>query len=109
MKNNYFLSNGPDEYEMFVDPDGNDGWGFELKLRGKYRHFVRECHRRGLVVLQDVVYNHYDPEAERAEWQYDSTAPEQNIYYWYEGKPSDYSSPDSGYLDIPAFLRRQAD
>jgi 1,4-alpha-glucan branching enzyme len=47
--------------------------------RDKYRHFVRECHRRGIAVLQDVVYNHYDNEATRAEWQYDSTAPEQNI------------------------------
>ena len=67
--------------------------------RDKYRHFVRECHRRGIAVIQDVVYNHYDPEAERAEWQYDSTAPEQNIYYWYEGHPSDYPFPDGGYLD----------
>jgi 1,4-alpha-glucan branching enzyme len=64
--------------------------------RDQYRHFVRECHRRGIAVLQDVVYNHYDFNAERAEWQYDSTAPEQNSYYWYEGNPA---SPDSGYLD----------
>ena len=59
---------------------------------------MRECHRHGIAVIQDVVYNHYDNEAERAEWQYDSTAPEDNIYYWYEGRPSDYSSPDHGYL-----------
>ena len=52
---------------------------------------MRECHRRGIAVIQDVVYNHYDNDAERAEWQYDSTAPEQNIYYWYEGRPSDYT------------------
>jgi 1,4-alpha-glucan branching enzyme len=25
--------------------------------RDKYRHFVRECHRRGIAVIQDVVYN----------------------------------------------------
>ncbi|HWQ68524.1 MAG TPA: alpha-amylase family glycosyl hydrolase [Patescibacteria group bacterium] len=67
--------------------------------RDKYRHFVRECHRRGIAVIQDVVYNHYDHEAERAQWQYDSTAPEQNIYYWYEGRPSEYTFPDGGYLD----------
>jgi 1,4-alpha-glucan branching enzyme len=67
--------------------------------RDKYRHFVRECHRRGIAVIQDVVYNHYDPEAERAQWQYDSNLPEENIYYWYEGRSSDYSSPDGGYLD----------
>lgn len=88
---------------------GNLGWGYgdshhfciesSAGGRDKYRHFVRECHRRGIAVIQDVVYNHYDPEAERAQWQYDSTAPEQNIYYWYEGRPSDYRSADGGYLD----------
>lgn len=67
--------------------------------RDKYRHFVRECHRRGIAVIQDVVYNHYDGDAGRAEWQYDSTAPEQNIYYWYEGHPSDYAFPAGGYLN----------
>lgn len=88
---------------------GTAGWGYgdthhlcieaSAGGRDKYRHFVRECHRRGIAVIQDVVYNHYDPEAERAEWAYDSTAPEQNIYYWYEGKPADYPSADGGYLD----------
>ena len=87
---------------------GTLGWGYgnthhlciesSAGGRDKYRHFVRECHRRGIAVIQDVVYNHYDNDAERAEWQYDSTAPEDNIYYWYEGRPSDYSSPDHGYL-----------
>jgi 1,4-alpha-glucan branching enzyme len=68
--------------------------------RDEYRHFVRECHRRGIAVIQDVVYNHYDQDAERAESQYDSESPEQNIYYWYEGLPSDYPGrPDGGYLN----------
>ena len=61
--------------------------------RDKYRHFVRECHRRGIAVIQDVVYNHYAQDAERAEWEYDSTSAEQNIYLWYEGTP-----PHGGYL-----------
>ncbi len=88
---------------------GNVAWGYgdshhfciesSAGGRDKYRHFVRECHRRGIAVIQDVVYNHYDNEAERAQWQYDSTAPEQNIYYWYEGHPSDYTFPEGGYLD----------
>jgi 1,4-alpha-glucan branching enzyme len=88
---------------------GNASWGYgdshhfciesSAGGRDKYRHFVRECHRRGIAVIQDVVYNHYDPEDERAQWQYDSTAPEQNIYYWYEGHPSEYTFPDGGYLD----------
>ena len=88
---------------------GNAAWGYgdshhfciesSAGGRDKYRHFVRECHRRGIAVIQDVVYNHYDNEAERAEWQYDSTVPEENIYYWYEGRSSDYRFPDGGYLD----------
>jgi 1,4-alpha-glucan branching enzyme len=88
---------------------GNIAWGYgdshhfcveaSAGGRDKYRHFVRECHRRGIAVIQDVVYNHYDNEVERAQWQYDSTAPEHNIYYWYEGRPSDYAFPDGGYLD----------
>jgi len=88
---------------------GNAAWGYgdshhfciesSAGGRDKYRHFVRECHRRGIAVIQDVVYNHYDHEAERAQWQYDSTAPEDNIYYWYEGNPADYRFPDGGYLD----------
>jgi 1,4-alpha-glucan branching enzyme len=88
---------------------GNIAWGYgdthhfcieaSAGGRDKYRHFVRECHRRGIAVIQDVVYNHYDPKSDRAQWAYDSTAPEQNIYYWYEGRSSDYASPDGGYLD----------
>ena len=82
---------------------GAFGWGygdshfFTIELaagrRDQYKHFVRECHRRGIAVIQDVCYNHYDANAARDEWQYDLTAPEQNIYYWYEGLPSQYSFP----------------
>lgn len=88
---------------------GNLSWGYgdthhlvvesSAGGRDKYKHFVRECHRRGIAVLQDVCYNHFDASAERAQWQFDSTAPEKNIYYWYEGQPSDYSFPDGGYVD----------
>jgi 1,4-alpha-glucan branching enzyme len=88
---------------------GEAGWGYgdshyfviesSAGSRDEYKHFVRECHRRGIAVIQDVCYNHYDSNAARDEWQYDSTAPEQNIYYWYEGKPADYRHPDGGYID----------
>src|SRR4030095_3887494 len=64
-----------------------------------YNHCVRECHRRGIAVIQDVVYNHFDPNAERAQWAYDSEAPEQNLWYWYEGRAADYAAPDGGYVD----------
>jgi 1,4-alpha-glucan branching enzyme len=67
--------------------------------RSAYRHFVRECHRRGIAVIQDVVYNHFDQHAERAQWRYDSTLPEQNNYYWYEGRSSDYANGNDGYVN----------
>ncbi|MGI9022205.1 MAG: alpha-amylase family glycosyl hydrolase [Acidimicrobiales bacterium] len=67
--------------------------------RDKYKHFVRECHRRGIAVIQDVVYNHFDNDAGRAEWEYDSAAPEENIYYWYQGTASEYPDPSGGYVD----------
>ena len=80
--------------------EGVDHWGygtshpFALEYsaggRDQLKHLIRECHRRGLAVIMDVVYNHYNVDAERAEWAYDSDAPERNIYYWYEGHPSDY-------------------
>ncbi|MGZ5010821.1 MAG: alpha-amylase family glycosyl hydrolase, partial [Methylobacter sp.] len=89
---------------------GNAAWGYgdthhtciesSAGGRDKYRHFVRECHRRGIAVIQDVVYNHYDYNAGRAEWQYDSTAPEQNIYYWYEGHPNDYPDYERAAHDL---------
>lgn len=67
--------------------------------RDQLRHFVRECHRRGIAVLVDVVYNHFAHDAERAQWHYDSNREEHNIYYWYEGKPADHPEPSGGYLD----------
>jgi 1,4-alpha-glucan branching enzyme len=88
---------------------GDVGWGYgdshplciESSAGGPdhYRCFVRECHRRGIAVIQDVVYNHFDPDVLRAEWQLDSSAPESNAYYWYEGRSGHYRSPDGGYLD----------
>jgi 1,4-alpha-glucan branching enzyme len=66
--------------------------------RDKFKHFVRECHRHGIAVIQDVVYNHFDNAAERAQWAYDSTQPEENIYYWYEGSSTHHADPDNGYL-----------
>ncbi len=80
-----------------------EGWGswgygtshfFAIEYSGggrdQFKHFVRECHRHGIAVILDVVYNHYHHNSERAEWFYDSNSNEKNIYYWYEGKPEDY-------------------
>ena len=79
--------------------------------RDQYKHFVKECHRRGMAVIMDVVYNHYAHDAERAEYHYDSSLPENNLYYWYEGRSGDYQLhgsnatpagapfPEGGYVD----------
>ena len=82
--------------------EGEDHWGygtshpFALEFsaggRDQLKYVIRSCHRRGLAVIMDVVYNHYNVDAERAEWAYDSDAPERNLYYWYEGHPADYSA-----------------
>ena len=62
--------------------------------------FVGEAvHQRGMAVFVDVAYNHYVHNGERAQWHYDSDEEEHNIYYWYEGKPSDYKAADGGYVD----------
>jgi 1,4-alpha-glucan branching enzyme len=107
----YLLDLGVNAVELLpmAEFSGAYGWGYgdshhftiesSAGGRDEYKHFVRACHRHGLAVIQDVCYNHFDFNAARAEWQYDSTAPEQNIYYWYEGRPSDYGFPEGGYVD----------
>jgi 1,4-alpha-glucan branching enzyme len=89
--------------------DGSISWGYgSAQLlavqaaaggRDALKHFVKACHQRGIAVIMDVVYNHYALQADRAAWQYDSTAAHRNIYYWYEGNEQDYPEPNDGYLD----------
>jgi len=62
--------------------------------RDKYKFFIKACHQRGIAAIMDVVYNHYNQNAERAEWMYDTDANEKNSYYWYEGHASDYPAFD---------------
>jgi 1,4-alpha-glucan branching enzyme len=85
------------------------GWGYATSHFGaierstggadRLKHFVRACHRRGIAVILDVVYNHYSSDAERAQWQFDSNDHARNVFYWYEGQPSDYAIPEGGYVD----------
>jgi hypothetical protein len=39
IKENYFRGKGLDEYEMFLDPSCNEGWGFNLKLKREVPSF----------------------------------------------------------------------
>ncbi len=91
--------------------DGAAGWGygtshfFAIKYdrggRDQFKHFVKACHQHGIAVIMDVVYNHYTPDSERAEWMYDSLRNDHNIYYYYHGSESDYPEdfPEGGYAD----------
>ena len=78
---------------QFFSIDQAAGGADRLKL------FVKNCHQRGIVVILDVCYNHFDPSGERVQWAYDSNDPTRNIYFWYEGVPADYPTPDGGYID----------
>ena len=107
----YLVALGVNAVELLpiAEANGTTTWGYgnshhfaiesSAGGRDKFRHFVRACHQRGIAVIVDVVYNHYVPNGERAQWLYDSPRHEHNIYYWYEGNPADYASPDGGYLD----------
>jgi 1,4-alpha-glucan branching enzyme len=88
---------------------GDAAWGYgnshhlaiEMAAGGRdaLMRFVRACHHRGVAVIMDVVYNHWDLNAARAQWQVDSVAPEENIYYWYEGAAAERSTPEGGYVN----------
>ena len=107
----YLVDLGVNAIELMPMSEFQDraGWGYSTSHymaveysgggRDQFKHFVRQCHRRGIAVILDVVYNHYTFDSERAEWAYDSNTPENNIYYWYEGRASDYPQPNGGYID----------
>ena len=88
---------------------GGSGWGYATSHyyaieysgggRDQYKWFIRECHKRGIAVILDVVYNHYSHDAERAEWMYDTGSDQHNAYYWYEGTSGDHRFSQDGYLD----------
>ena len=64
------------------------------------KHFVRACHQRCIAVILDVVYNHFaTQDNERSEWGYGSDpnlSPQNNIWYWYQGQPTDYPGNPAG-------------
>jgi 1,4-alpha-glucan branching enzyme len=89
--------------EEFGDKAAGWGYGplhfFALEYGGngrdKFKFFIKACHQRGVAVIMDVVYNHYNTaNTERAEELFDSDDPESNVYFWYEspanGQPGTY-------------------
>ncbi len=89
--------------------NGNKSWGYatshflaiESSAGGReaLMTFVKACHQRGIVVLMDVVYNHFAHDADRTQWLFDSDSHAENAYYWYEGHENDYSHWSGGYAD----------
>ncbi len=94
--------------------DGDLQWGYGTSLffclqtsaggANQLKHFVRACHQRGIAVILDVAYNHFaTSDNERSEWGYDSDpriAPQDNVWYWYQGLPTDYPGNIlGGYLN----------
>jgi 1,4-alpha-glucan branching enzyme len=89
---------------------GDVNWGYSTSHyfavefsgggRDQYKYFVKECHRRGISVIMDVVYNHYAHARERAQGNYDSNSPEEDCYYWHH-RVWDQSVPNDwrGYID----------
>ena len=97
-----------------LEYDGDLQWGYGTALffclqtsaggGNQMKHFIRACHQKGIAVILDVAYNHFaTSDGERTEWGYDSDpniAPQDNLWYWYEGQPADYpGDPSGGYLN----------
>lgn len=90
---------------------GQHDWGYSTSHyfalessageRDQFKHFVRALHARGISVLVDLVFNHYHHDADRAQWHYDSPHEHENVYYWYEGRPTDYSEFAKAMLADP--------
>lgn len=61
--------------------DGNDSWGYNPSYyfaldkvygtKDMYKLFIDECHRRGMAVIFDVVYNHMTAESPLAQLYFD--------------------------------------
>jgi 1,4-alpha-glucan branching enzyme len=93
--------------------DGDLQWGYGTSLffclqssaggANQLKHLVRACHRKGIAVILDVVYNHFAGSGNhRSQWGYDSDpeiAPQNNTWYWYQGLPTQYADITGGYLD----------
>ncbi|MFR9503829.1 MAG: alpha-amylase family glycosyl hydrolase [Rikenellaceae bacterium] len=83
--------------------DGNDSWGYNPsfyfaldKAYGTstdYKAFIDECHRRGIAVILDVVYNHTTGNHPFAKlyWDSDSGVPAVNNPYYNQEAPHPYS------------------
>jgi 1,4-alpha-glucan branching enzyme len=102
--------------------EGSRSWGYnpahlfavEIAYGGPraLKAFVKECHRHGIAVLLDVVYNHLGPgrlDLWRFDgWQHNGLG---GIYFYNDGRartPWGHTRPDYGRPEVRQFLRDNA-
>ncbi len=74
--------------------------------------FVRECHRNGIAVILDVVYNHFGP-SDLDLWRFDGWSENDGggIYFYNDGRastPWGNTRPDYGRGEVRQFIRDNA-
>jgi len=77
-----------------------------------FREFVDECHRLGLAVIMDVVYNHFGP-SDLNLWQFDgwNENDKGGIYFyndWRAQTPWGETRPDYGRKEVREYIRDNA-
>ncbi len=102
--------------------EGSRSWGYnpshlfavEVAYGGPrgFKTFVKECHRRGIAVILDVVYNHLGP-TQLDLWRFDGWAHNGlgGIYFYNDNRartPYGHTRPDFGRPEVRRFLRDNA-
>ena len=77
-----------------------------------FKEFVKQCHRRGIAVILDVVYNHLGP-SDLDIWQFDGWQEngKGGIYFyndWRSQTPWGDTRPDYGRPEVQQYLRDNA-
>jgi 1,4-alpha-glucan branching enzyme len=77
-----------------------------------FRHFVDECHRLGIAVIIDVVYNHLGP-TDLNLWQFDGWSEnDKGGIYFYNNRlahtPWGETRPDYGRMEVRDYIRDNA-
>ena len=80
---------------------GNDSWGYNPNFyfamdkaygtTDMYKQFIDECHKRGLAVILDVVYNQADQEMPYVKMYFDGTNPTKDNPFFNVTAPHPYS------------------
>lgn len=77
-----------------------------------FKDFVKRCHREGIAVILDVVYNHFGP-SDLDLWQFDGWSENDGggIYFyndWKAESPWGKTRPDYGRGEVRTFIRDNA-